>query len=117
MYAEVVLQKASPKLDKIYHYSIPEELAEKLVVGSQVEIPFGRAKRIGYVIGFAETSEVPNIKPITKLASEIPSFTANGLQLARFISEYYFSFFSTALRTVMAPGTRNKRVNVRAKKR
>lgn len=116
MYAEVVLAKATPYLDKIFHYQIRDELKDQITIGSQVLIPFGKGERIGYVVGFVETSDVPNIKPITSLISNTPSFTANGLRLARFISEYYLSFFSTALRAILPPGVKNKTVKVRAKK-
>jgi primosomal protein N' (replication factor Y) len=110
MFAEVVLSNASPKLDKIFHYSIPTELEGLLVVGSQVEIPFGKSNRIGYVVGFVEKSSVPGIKPICKIVSDTPAFTKNGLELAKWLSEYYLSFFSTSLRAILPPGTRNKHV-------
>jgi len=49
-FAEVILSKVSRHIDKIYHYSIPEKLKNKVSIGSQVLIPFGTRKDIGYVI-------------------------------------------------------------------
>ncbi len=116
MFAEVVLAKASPRLDKIYHYSIPESLQNKIIVGSQVEIPFGAGDRIGYVVGLVEKSDIQNIKPITSLASETPAFNSNGLKLARWMSEYYLCWFISALRAILPPKTRNKNVKRRPAK-
>ena len=116
MFAEVVLSNASPKLDKIFHYSIPQELESLLVVGSQIEIPFGKANRIGYVVGFVEKSSVPGIKPISKIVSDTPAFTKNGLELAKWLSDYYLSFFSTSLRAILPPGVNKRNVRTRTKK-
>lgn len=105
MFAEVVLAKVTPGLDKIYHYSIPLELEKKAHVGSQVLLPFGKAKRVGYIVGFVETSDVKGIKDIDSVLSPHPLFSRESVELAKWMSEYYNSFFMTALRTVMPPGT------------
>ncbi len=105
MFAEVVLAKVTPGLDKIYHYSIPPELEKKSHVGSQVLAPFGKAKRVGYIVGFVETSDVKGIKDIAEVLSPHPLFSRDSVELAKWMSEYYNSFFMTALRTVMPPGT------------
>lgn len=104
MYAEVVLSKVTPQLDKIYHYKVPSGL--RLEVGHQVIIPFGKRSTIGYVVGFAEKSDLPDdlIKEIIELKSPLPLFHPPALKLAKWLSEYYFSFFITALRTIMPPG-------------
>ncbi len=61
MFAEVVLSKVTRYLDKIFHYSIPEDLKDKLRVGHQVLVPFGRRRDIGYVVGFVKEAEDPGI--------------------------------------------------------
>lgn len=105
MFAEVVLGRVNPKLDRVYHYSIPQDKSKNLEVGSQVLVPFGKGKSVGYVVGFAETSDVKGIKDIEEVLSPYPLFSKQSVELARWISEYYNCFFITALRTVMPPGT------------
>jgi primosomal protein N' (replication factor Y) len=105
MFAEVILAKVTPGLDKIYHYSIPKELEGKAQVGSQVIVPFGNAKRVGYIVGFVETSDVKGIKDIGEVLSPYPLFTRRSVELARWMAEHYYSFFMTALRVIMPPGT------------
>jgi len=105
MFAEIVLGRVNPRLDKVYHYSIPESLANTLDIGHQVMVPFGKSRAVGYVVGLLETSEVKGIKDIEKILSPYPLFNMGSVSLARWMSEYYNSFFITALRTVMPPGT------------
>ena len=108
MFAEVILSKATPRLDKIYDYSIPQALADKVQIGSQVGIPFGRRTTIGYVVGLKETSEVKGLKDILEVKSDRPLFQKEALELAKWMSEYYDCFFISALRAVMPPGTAQK---------
>ncbi|KPJ69006.1 hypothetical protein AMJ44_04885 [candidate division WOR-1 bacterium DG_54_3] len=105
MYAEVTLSKVSRDIDRIYHYKIPESLAAKIQIGSQVLVPFGHRKEIGYVVGLLERSTVRGMKEIIKVTSECPLFAKEQVDLAKWLSEYYCSFFITSLRLVMPPGT------------
>jgi len=105
MFAEVILSKVSRGIDKIFHYSIPDEFEGKLRVGHQVLIPFGKRREIGYVVGFVEKAEVKRVKDILRITAEHPIFTEKQVKLARWMADYYNSFFLTALRLVMPPGT------------
>lgn len=105
MFAEIVLGRVTPDLDKIYHYSIPDSLNGKADVGAQVLIPFGRSTTVGYIVGLIETSDVKGIKDIARVLSPHPLFSKGSVELARWMSYHYNSFFITALRTVMPPGT------------
>ncbi|NQT28940.1 MAG: primosomal protein N' [Candidatus Saganbacteria bacterium] len=104
MYAEIILGKASRYLDKIYHYSIPSKLKNKLQIGHQVIVPFGKREDIGYVVGFVEKAEVEKVKDILEITSPVPLFSPKQVELARWLADYYCSFFITALRCVMPPG-------------
>ena len=50
MYADVIVDISSGQLDKTYQYSIPEQLLSVAVMGAPVIIPFGTAKREGYIL-------------------------------------------------------------------
>lgn len=106
MFAEVILGRVAPELDKIYHYSVPDQLKDDVKIGSQVLIPFGKkAKTVGYVVGFVATSDIKGIKDIEQVLSPYPLFTKELVELAKWISEHYASFFISALRLVMPPAT------------
>ncbi len=112
MFAEVVLSRVSRDIDRIYHYRIPKGLEAKAGVGSQVLIPFGRRREIGYIVGLLEKTEVKGIKEIIRVTSEYPLFTKEQVGLARWLSEYYYCFFITALRCVMPPGGKNPKSQI-----
>ena len=59
MYAKVIVDITHEKLDKVFEYSIPEELEGVLKVGTEVLVPFGRGNRKmrGYIVGFSETPD------------------------------------------------------------
>ncbi len=59
---------------------------------------------MGYIVGFVETSDVKGIKDIESVLSPYPLFSRDTVKLAKWMAEYYNSFFMTALRTVMPPG-------------
>jgi primosomal protein N' (replication factor Y) len=73
-FASVVVSRAHPNIDKVYQYSIPDPLVQKIEVGSQVLVPFGSGKDIGYVVGFSETAEVAKLKDVIRVTSEVPLF-------------------------------------------
>lgn len=104
MFAEVVLSKVTKDIDKVYHYAIPEDLREKVRVGAQVLVPFGRRRDIGYVIGLVETTEFSGIKKILEVLSAEPIFEEKAVLFARWVSQYYLCYFMTALRCVLPPG-------------
>ena len=101
MYAEIVLANATKRTNKIYHYSIPSNL--KVEIGSQVLIPFGHRKDIGYIIGLVEKTEVKGIKDIISVTSSESLFGQKQIELAKWLSDYYCSFFVAALKLVMPP--------------
>lgn len=105
MFAEIIINRLSPKLDKIYHYSIPEGLKQNVKIGLQVLVPFGKSKSVGYVVGFVETSDVKGIKEILEVLSPYPLFSEASVELAKWMANYYNCYIMTALKVVMPPAT------------
>lgn len=117
MFAEVILTKVSRGIDKVFHYSVPGELKDKIQIGHQVMVPFGRRKDIGYVVGFSEKADFPRIKDILKITSEKPLFSEKQVELAKWLADYYSAFFIKALQCVMPPGKRNQKSEIRDQKK
>ena len=46
MYADVIVDITHEKLDKIFQYRIPDTLKDRLCIGSEVIVPFGKDSRI-----------------------------------------------------------------------
>lgn len=113
MYAHIILSAASSQIDKIFHYNVPESLKDKIQIGSQIAIPFGKGERIGYVVGFSDDVAEDiyprlQIKNISSVLSPRPLFNEKQLALAKWIADYYKSFQITALRLLMPPSTKQK---------
>jgi primosomal protein N' (replication factor Y) len=104
MIAEVILARPAKKIDKVFHYLIPEQLKEQIKVGSQVVVPFGRRKDDGFVVGFVEQSDFPGIKEIESVVGNEPVLSEKAILFAKWLADYYFSFLATALRLMIPPG-------------
>lgn len=88
--AQVLLDSALPQLDHLFDYGIPEELADSIVVGQRVRVPFRSSSRntFGWVIGFAEASEFKGqLSPITDLVGSVPLLTPEVWRLARAVAD------------------------------
>ena len=57
--AKLAIQSGLPQLDRLFDYTVPEELVGAVQVGSRVKIPFGKSKKSldGFVVELGSTSE------------------------------------------------------------
>ncbi len=104
-YASVAL---NVPLRRTFHYRVPAPLARRLQVGMRVLVPFGRANRmeLGYCVGFADAPEVPKVKDIAEVVDEHALIDAEMLELARWVSDYYFCGLGETLEAVLPGGVR-----------
>lgn len=102
-FTEVVVDSPARLPDKSFHYSIPSELEGKVTLGSLVNVPFGRQRLKGFVIGFPEKAAFPELKEILSVADEIPFFDEEMLGLARWVAKYYCSTLKEVLHCILPP--------------
>src|SRR5690242_1856790 len=110
MIARVSLEIA---LRREFDYAIPAEFADKVDVGSRVQVPFGPRKVLGVVTAVAEESAQTNLKPILKVIGAQTLVTAKVLKLARWIGEYYCCAPETALKSVLPEAVRQEKAGWR----
>lgn len=105
MYAQVIIDITHEKLDKIFEYSIPGELAGMLKVGMEVAVPFGRGNKEtrGYIVGFTETPQYApeQIKAIFRIEENRRAIEARLVALAAWMKEHYGGTMIQALKTVL----------------
>ena len=105
MYAEIIVDITHEKLDRVFEYRIPRELEERIQIGSEVVVPFGKANKEtgGYVIGFSEHSEYPEerIKSVLKVPEGRRPIESKLVELAAWIKESYGGTMIQALKTVL----------------
>ena len=105
MVARVTLEIA---LRKEFDYSIPADLAGRVVVGSRVKVPFGPRLVLGIVTALAETSTHTNLKPIAAIIGAQSLVTPKVLALARWIADYYCCPLEIALKSVLPDSVRKE---------
>lgn len=72
-----------------FTYEVPARLEGKLQPGQRVRVPFRTRTKVGYLVGFEETSDLKSIKAITDVVDAEPLVPADLLDLARWMSRYY----------------------------
>src|SRR3990167_1987927 len=93
----------STKDEDIYYYSVPNEIKNEIKSGTIVHIPFGKQEVNGYVIEVL-TSKISelidkdiHIKHVYDIICKNPVWDEKYLELARWISKYYFTNIGTVL--------------------
>jgi primosomal protein N' (replication factor Y) len=116
-----ILKVALPvPMDAEYDYLPPPEVPiERLLPGIRLEVPFGRQKKTGLLLGIAAYSELPSerLRPALRILDETPILSPKDLELLRWASRYYhhplgdtvFTALSTALRAGKAASGRTVR--------
>lgn len=70
-------------------YSLPESIKPPSI-GSRVLVNLGKSKQVvGLVLGFAQSSQHKNLKPILQVLDEQPIFNQHNLQLLKQAAKYY----------------------------
>jgi primosomal protein N' (replication factor Y) len=95
-------------LDKIFDYLIPNELIEQVKVGVQVEVPFSRTKKLGYVLECTDNSkfEEDKLKKIISVSPTHPPIPPKLIELGEWIAEYYCATREQAIKTLMPSAVR-----------
>ena len=86
-YAEIVPLEYN--FDKIFHYSIPQDLKDRMSLGSRVTIPFRGKVTTGCVVGFLAESDVKSLKDIVQITDKKPLLTPQVIRLTKWMSNYY----------------------------
>lgn len=91
MFARVAVPAPLRPIETLLDYAIPPELLGKVRPGHLVEVPFARRKIWGLVfeVSSAPSFDPAKIKPITRLKLEDPVFSAERLELLRWLCRYY----------------------------
>lgn len=96
------------KLDKLFDYSIPDELLGSIDVGSFVEIPVKGTIKTGTVIALKNESAFHTLKPIAGLVKAEPVLQPDLLKLALWMSDFYCTPLGDVLKCVIPSTVRNK---------
>ena len=102
-YANIIVDIFNEKLDKTFQYRIPEAMKEKLTLGMQVYVPFGRRNIKGYVVELTDEPEfeVAKIKEIIGIVTDSVPIESQLIALAGWMKKNYGATMNHALKTVI----------------
>lgn len=115
IYAGVIVDISHEKLDKIFQYSVPEDIASVISIGNKVNIPFGAGHRTGYVVNLSNTPEIDpdKIRPLYGIVKSSTTIDERMIKLAYWMKTNYGSTINQALKTVIPVKEKVKQVNNR----
>ncbi len=93
-----------------FDYLIPENLQDKVPIGSRVDVPFGAKSCVGYVVGLLAKSPFPRLKPLTAVLDNVPTLDEKFLKLTRELAEYYACSWGEAIEVALPRVLRSKKV-------
>ena len=97
-YVRVIVDRA---IHRELDYSVPENLAERVGVGSRVRVPFRDKSALATVVAIPEQSEAKGIRPIEAIIGDAPVLSEQLLELARWIGTYYCCPIETVMRSML----------------
>ncbi|MEG0444636.1 MAG: primosomal protein N' [Victivallaceae bacterium] len=101
-YAEVIVNAL---INQTLDYGIPRELADSIKEGSCVNVPLRNKKKAGIVVSLKPTSQcLSKILPITETIENNIVLTSDLIELALWISRYYFAPLGQILKLFL-PGS------------
>ncbi len=102
---KVAVEQASFHFDKLYSYTVPEEL-EPVRRGCRVVVPFGggNRKQQGIVLETDAVAEVDRLKPICSVIDTVPILNEELTDLALWLKQRTFCTVFDAVRTMIPTG-------------
>ncbi len=104
-YADVIIDISHEKVDRVFQYLIPPELAEAVRPGVQVHVPFGRGNqdKMGYVVDISDRADYPveKLKAVTSVEDKGMSVESRQIRTAYWLKSQYGSTTIAALKTVL----------------
>ena len=112
MVAQIVLEKTAYSFDKLYSYSVPQNLEGKCRAGCRVIVPFGKGNthRQGMVIS-VEDASAENLKEIISVKDATPIISDEMLKLCLWFHERLFCTYFDAVNAVLPTGVSLKLVD------
>ena len=91
---------------RLFDYLAPEDaVLDSIKPGVRVEVPFGKGKKIGYLLEIATHSEfeLAKLKPIVRVIDPYPLLSNKDLRLLQWAASYYHHPIGCLLYTSPSP--------------
>ncbi len=108
-FAEIVFPTP---VDHGYTYRIPEKFEGEVNLGVRVLAPFGPRKMTGFVVGLTDHCARQDLKEIEEVLDPVPLFTAEVLELAKWIAHYYLCGWGEVLKAALPSGIHQNSIKI-----
>ncbi len=104
--ARVAVAAATYVFDKPYDYLVPAALAERVVPGVRITVPFGRGNRCSeaLVLSTYTGQRQEELKLVSSVLDDKPVLSRAELRLAFWLRERYFCTIYDAVKTILPAG-------------
>lgn len=100
---------AAIPLKQAFTYGVPETMADSVMVGVRVVVPFGKREVTGYVVGL--TDDEPDtsfaVKQIKRVIDKEPLYGRTEVELAAWMGRFYLCSQGEAIATMIPGGRRD----------
>ncbi|MGN1137920.1 MAG: primosomal protein N' [Ruminococcus sp.] len=103
--AEIAVENTTYSFDRLFDYSLPDNLLDCVREGCRVMIPFGNSNRLrqGIVMRLKRESR-DGLKNVMSVLDSEPVLTLEMLKLVVFMKEHYFCTYYDAVKTMLPTG-------------
>ena len=105
MFASIALNIPA---DKLFTYSLPENLASDACVGKRVFVPFGSRRRTGFIVALSSSCELADVRPVIEILDEEPLFDEHDLHFYKWIANYCIYPLGKTLGELIPSGSEKK---------
>ena len=111
MYVGVLVELSNKNIDKIFTYSVPSFLQDKMKVGIRVEVPFGRQILEGFVISFINDVSIET-KDIISITSDDVILNEELLSLGKIMQRETLSTLISCYQVMLPKALKAKKGSV-----
>ena len=111
MYAKVIIEYSTKKLDKEFIYMIPEYLKDRLKIGMKVSVSFGNKEVIGFVTDILSKVDTEDyeMKYITDIVDENLVLNDELMHLGKYLKDSTLCSLITAYQTMLPSSLKVKK--------
>ena len=104
LFADIIINRKTPAVDRVFTYNIPEQMSDSVQVGMLVHVPFNREKLEGVVVRLHDQKPDFATRDIIDIIGDRPLFSEQLLALSRWMAEYYHCSWATAMQAMLPAG-------------
>lgn len=101
---DLVINITARQLNNCYTYAVPEHLLDQAALGKRALVDFAGQKVEGFIVSAPHECPAGETKPLLKILDAEPCFDTHLLQLAHWMSEYYFTPLARVLNLMLPRG-------------